>query len=88
MLIVAIITVGWFYYSSKREKEAAHLFYQSKRLYNSSKNIQNNYKRRLEDQFGTQYSTIIEDVEIEGTLNTHDSVGGFTMLKEHMPKFQ
>ena len=48
VLIVAIITVGWFYYSSKREKEAAHLFYQSKQLYNSSKNIQNNYQSVVE----------------------------------------
>ena len=47
--------------------------------YKSGKNIQNNYKRRLEDQFGTQYSMIIEGVEIEGTLNTHENLrmGGY-----------
>jgi len=32
------------------------------------------HKRRLEDQFGTHYTAIIEDAEIEGTLNTHESV--------------
>ena len=54
----------------------------------AGKNSPNNPKRRLEDQFGIQYTVIIEDVEIEGTLNMYDSVGGFTILKEHMPKFQ
>jgi len=44
-------------------------------IFKAGKKIQNNHKRRLEDQFGTQYTMIIEDVEIEGTLNTHDSVG-------------
>ncbi len=42
--------------------------------YKSGNNSQNNHKRRLEDQFGTQYSMIIEDVEIEGTLNTHENL--------------
>ena len=43
-------------------------------IYKAGNNIQNNHKRRLEDQFGTHYSMIIEDVEIEGTLNTHDNL--------------
>ena len=34
----------------------------------------NNRNRRLEDQFAKQYTMIIEDVEIEGSLNTQDSV--------------
>ena len=43
-------------------------------IFKAVKNGQNNHKRRLEDQFQTQYTSIIEDVEIEGTLNTHDNV--------------
>ena len=43
-------------------------------IFKAGKNGRNNHKRRLEDQFQTQYTTIIEDVEIEGTLNTHDNV--------------
>jgi cytoskeletal protein CcmA (bactofilin family) len=43
-------------------------------IFRAGKNGQNNHNRRLEDQFQTQYTTIIEDVEIEGTLNTHDNV--------------
>ncbi len=43
-------------------------------IFRTAKNGQNNHKRRLEDQFGTQYTKIIEDVEMEGSLNTHDSV--------------
>jgi cytoskeletal protein CcmA (bactofilin family) len=43
-------------------------------IFRTAKNGQNNHKRRLEDQFQTQYTAIIEDVEIEGTLNTHDNV--------------
>ena len=43
-------------------------------IFKVRKNGQNNLKRRLEDQFQTQHTTIIEDVEIEGTLNTHDNV--------------
>jgi len=38
------------------------------------KNSHKNHKRRLEDQFGKQYTKIIESVEIEGTINTHESV--------------
>ena len=37
-------------------------------IFKAGKNDQNNHKRRLEDQFQTQHTTIIEDVEIEGTL--------------------
>jgi cytoskeletal protein CcmA (bactofilin family) len=42
------------------------------------KNSHNNHKRRLEDQFGKQYTEIIEGVEIEGTINTHENllIGG------------
>ncbi len=54
----------------------------------AGKNSQINPKRRLEDQFGIQYTVIIEDVEIEGTLNMYDSVGDFIILKEDTPKFQ
>jgi len=43
-------------------------------IFKGGKNGQNNHKRRLEDQFETQHTTIIEDVDIEGTLNTHDNV--------------
>ena len=43
-------------------------------IFKTSKKSQNNQKRRLEDQLGTQYTTIIESVEIEGTLNAHSSV--------------
>ena len=44
-------------------------------IFKDGKNGQNNYKRRLEDQFqAQQYTTINEDVEIEGTLKTHDNV--------------
>ena len=43
-------------------------------IYKAGNNSQNNHKRRLEDQFGTQYSMIIKDVEIEGMLNTHDNL--------------
>ncbi len=43
-------------------------------IFKANKNGQNNHKRRLEDQFQTQYTTIMEDVEIEGTLNTHDNI--------------
>jgi cytoskeletal protein CcmA (bactofilin family) len=48
-------------------------------IYKAGNNSQNNHKRRLEDQFGTQYSVINEDVEIEGTLNAHDNfrMGGY-----------
>ena len=43
-------------------------------IFRMGKNGQNNHKRRLEDQFGTQYTKIIEDVEMEDSLNTNDSV--------------
>ena len=43
-------------------------------IFKTGKKSQNNLKRRLEDQLGTQYTTIIEGDEIEGTLNTHESV--------------
>ena len=43
-------------------------------IFKAGKNGKNNHKRRLEDQFQSPYTTIIEDVEIEGTLNTHDNV--------------
>ena len=43
-------------------------------IFKGGKNGQHNHKRRLEDQFETQYTTIIEDVDIEGTLNTLDNV--------------
>ena len=43
-------------------------------IFKAGKNGRNNHKRRLEDQFQTQYTAIIEDVEIEGTINTHDNV--------------
>ena len=39
-LVVSLIIFGWFYYSKGREKEAANLFYQSKRFYQSVKNSQ------------------------------------------------
>jgi hypothetical protein len=45
-------------------------------IFKAGKNGQNIHKRRLEDQFQTKYTTIIENVEIEGTLNpTSWSVG-------------
>ena len=43
-------------------------------LFKAGKYGQNNHKRRLEDQFQKQYTMIIENFEIEGTINTHDNV--------------
>ena len=43
-------------------------------IFKAGKNGQNIHKRRLEDQFQKQYTTIMEDVQVEGTLNTHDNV--------------
>ncbi len=43
-------------------------------IFKAGKNCQNNHNRRLEDQFKTHYTTIIENAEIEGTINTHDNV--------------
>jgi cytoskeletal protein CcmA (bactofilin family) len=52
--------------------------------FKAGKNSQNNHKRRLEDQFGTQHTMIIEDVEIEGTLNTHENLRMGGNLKGHI----
>ena len=43
-------------------------------IFKAVKTDQNNHKRRLEDQFGTPYTMIIEGVQIEGTISTHDSI--------------
>ena len=47
-------------------------------LFKTGKNGRNNYKRRLEDQFQKQYTTIMDNVDIQGTLNTYDNlrIGG------------
>ena len=42
--------------------------------YRARKRSQKKYKRRLEDQFGKQYSMILEDVEIEGEVNAPDNL--------------
>ncbi len=47
-------------------------------LFKLGKYCQNNHKRRLEDQFQKQYTTIMDNVDIQGTLNTYDNlrIGG------------
>jgi cytoskeletal protein CcmA (bactofilin family) len=47
-------------------------------LFKAGKNGQNNHKRRLEDQFQKQYTTIKDNVDIQGSLNTYDNlrIGG------------
>ena len=44
ILVIAIVAFGWFYYSKEREREASSLFYQSKQIYNTTQNTQNNYQ--------------------------------------------
>ena len=53
-------------------------------IFRTAKNGQNNHKRRLEDQFGTPYTMIVEGVEIEGTISTHDSIRIAGNLKGHI----
>ena len=43
-------------------------------IFRMGKNEPYGRKRRLEDRFGTQYTMINEDVEMEGSINTNDSV--------------